>query len=176
MAGALPGPGHAEFGLVAAAQAVGGIVGGLFAASLSQRFSALRLFKLSSVMFGLVDLAIFLYPLGYVALWLAVAGMIVVGLPATLCNGRAEHAPAAQHAGCLPWPGLRRARHRRGGAAFGGTLAGGYLSRPLGIVPVIAVQGAGYVLAGLGMAVWARARKRSPIRTVVPVPAQEPNS
>ncbi len=35
-------------------------------------------------MFGLVDLAIFLYPLGYVAVWPAVAGMVVVGLPGAL--------------------------------------------------------------------------------------------
>ena len=37
-----------------------------------------------AVAFGLVDLAIFLYPLGYVAVWPAVAGMIVVGLPGAL--------------------------------------------------------------------------------------------
>ena len=39
-------------------------------------------------------------------------------------------------------------------AMLGGTLTAGYLSRPLGIIPVLAVQGAGYVLAGLGMTVW----------------------
>ncbi len=37
-----------------------------------------------AVAFGLIDLAIFLYPLGYVAVWPAVAGMIVVGLPGAL--------------------------------------------------------------------------------------------
>lgn len=37
-----------------------------------------------------------------------------------------------------------------------GTLAAGYLSRPLGIVPVLAVQGAGYMAAGLGMMAWLR--------------------
>lgn len=160
----------AEFGLVAAAQAVGGIAGGLVAASLSQRFSALRLFTLGSVTFGLVDLAIFLYPLGYVALWPAVAGMIVVGLPAALCMAALN---------TLFQRGTRDAYRGRvfgalgtaeGGASLAGTLAGGYLSRPLGIVPVIAVQGAGYVLAGAGIAAWARAGRRSPRRTVVPVP------
>jgi hypothetical protein len=33
-------------------------------------------------------------------------------------------------------------------------LAGGYLTRPFGIVPVIAIQGAGYLIAGLLMAAW----------------------
>jgi hypothetical protein len=39
-----------------------------------------------------------------------------------------------------------------------GTLAAGFLSRPLGIVPVFAAQGAGYVLAGLAMTTWLRER------------------
>ena len=43
-----------------------------------------RLLSYGAVAFGLVDLAIFLYPLGYVAVWPAVAGMIIVGLPGAL--------------------------------------------------------------------------------------------
>ena len=39
-------------------------------------------------------------------------------------------------------------------AVLAGTLAGGYLTRPFGIIPVIAIQGAGYLIAGLLMAVW----------------------
>jgi MFS family permease len=146
----------AEFGLVAAAQAVGGIAGGLFAASLSQRFSPLRLFMVSSVVFGLVDLAIFLYPLGYVALWPAVAGMIVVGLPSaltiaamtTLIQRHTEDSYRGRVFGALGTA--------EGTAALAGTLAAGWLSRPLGIIPVLAIQGAGYVFGGLGMSLWLR--------------------
>ena len=35
-----------------------------------------------------------------------------------------------------------------------GTLGAGYLSRVAGIIPVLAVQGGGYVVAGLAMLVW----------------------
>ena len=70
-----------EFGLIIAAQAVGGIVGGVAAASVGQRVRASRLLSCGAIVFGLVDLAIFLYPLGYVAVWPAVAGMIIVGIP-----------------------------------------------------------------------------------------------
>ena len=35
-----------------------------------------------------------------------------------------------------------------------GTLGAGYLSRLAGIIPVLAIQGAGYVVAGLVMLVW----------------------
>jgi Na+/melibiose symporter-like transporter len=61
------------YGVVAAVQAVGGIVGGLAAASIGQRASASWLLGWGAVAFGAVDLAIFLYPLGYVAVWPAAA-------------------------------------------------------------------------------------------------------
>jgi len=53
------------FGLFLAAQAIGGIAGGVLAASLGQRVPALRLLSYGAVTFGLINLAIFLYPLGY---------------------------------------------------------------------------------------------------------------
>jgi Na+/melibiose symporter-like transporter len=143
-----------EFGLVVAAQAVGGIVGGLAATSLSQRFSATQLFVYGSIAFGVVDLAIFLYPLGYVAVWPAAAGMILVGVPGalsfaglmTLFQQGSEDAFRGRMFGAIGTV--------EGVATLAGTLGAGFLSRPLGIVPVIAVQGAGYVLAGLAMLAW----------------------
>src|SRR2546430_13705589 len=41
-----------------------------------------------------------------------------------------------------------------GVTVLAGTLGSGYLSRLAGIIPVLAVQGAGYVVAGLAMLVW----------------------
>lgn len=148
--------GSEGFGLVAAAQAVGGIVGGLLAAPLSQRVQAVRLFTYSAIAFGLADFAIFLYPLGYVALWPAVAGMILVGLP------------SAVNMAALITLFQRSTRDAYRGRVFGalsacisvttlaGTLAAGFLGRPVGIIGVLAVQGAGYVLGGLGMMAWLR--------------------
>jgi hypothetical protein len=43
-------------------------------------------------------------------------------------------------------------------AVLAGTLAGGYLTQPFGIIPVIAIQGAGYLIAGLLMTAWLRDR------------------
>ena len=98
-----------------------------------------------------MDLAIFLYPLGYVALWPAVAGMIVVGLPGaltlagliTLFQRSSEDAYRGRVFGALS--------ALEGVSVLAGTLGAGYLSRVAGIVPVLAVQGAGYVVAGLVM-------------------------
>jgi hypothetical protein len=41
-----------------------------------------------------------------------------------------------------------------GVTVLAGTLGAGYLSRLAGIIPVLAVQGGGYVVAGLAMLVW----------------------
>ena len=73
-----------DLGLIVAAQALGGIAGGMVAAASGHRMRPGRLLSYGAVAFGLVDLAIFLYPLGYVAVWPAVAGMIIVGLPGAL--------------------------------------------------------------------------------------------
>jgi Na+/melibiose symporter-like transporter len=165
-----------DFGLVIAAQAVGGIAGGLLAISLSQRLPASRLFSYGSIAFGLVDLAIFLYPLGYVAVWPAVIGMVITGLPSALClaglitlfQRSTEDAYRGRVFGALSAV--------EGVSVLAGALGAGYLSRPLGVIPVLAVQGAGYLLAGIAMAYWLRATPDpDQERAVVPLePAPAP--
>ena len=140
-----------DLGFILAAQAVGGIAGGMAAAASGHRIRAARLLGLGAVLFGLVDLAIFLYPLGYVAVWPAIAGMIVVGLPGaltlagliTLFQRSSEDSYRGRVFGALS--------ALEGVSVLAGTLGAGYLSRVAGIVPVLAVQGAGYVVAGLVM-------------------------
>jgi hypothetical protein len=115
-----------------------------------------------AVAFGLVDLAIFLYPLGYVAVWPAVAGMIVVGLPGaltlagliTLFQRSSEDAYRGRVFGAVS--------ALEGVTVLVGTLGSGYLSRLAGIIPVLAVQGAGYVVAGLAMLVWLKEEPGEP--------------
>lgn len=143
-----------EFGLVSAAQGAGGIIGGLLAVWLSQRVPATRLFCWGAVAFGAVDLAIALYPLGYATIWPAFILMLVVGLPSalvlaglmTLLQRHSEDAYRGRVFGTLGTV--------EGLAMLSGTLAGGYLGQATGIIAMFAVQGAGYVLAGLGMLAW----------------------
>jgi predicted MFS family arabinose efflux permease len=143
-----------DFGLIAAAQAVGGIIGGLVAAAVSQRLSAARLLSYGAVALGVVDLAIFLYPLGYVAIWPAIIGMVLAGLPSalsvagmvTLLQRASEDSYRGRIFGTLGAV--------QGIAVLAGTLTAGYLSRDLGIIAVITIQGAAWVLGGLGMMIW----------------------
>jgi MFS family permease len=157
-----------DLGLIMAAQAVGGIAGGMVAAASGHRFRAGRMMCYGAVAFGLVDLAIFLYPLGYVAVWPAVAGMIVVGLPGaltlagliTLFQRSSEDAYRGRVFGAVS--------ALEGITVLAGTLGSGYLSRFAGIIPVLAVQGVGYVLAGLALLAWLK--EESPATHADPVP------
>jgi MFS family permease len=152
-----------EFGLIVAAQAVGGIAGGVVAASAGHRVRASRLLSVGAIVFGLVDLAIFLYPLVYVAVWPAVAGMIIVGVPGalalagliTLFQRNTEDAYRGRVFGAISTA--------EGVTVLAGTLAAGFLSRYAGIIPVLAIQGAAYVAAGIAMFVWLREGVSPPV-------------
>jgi Na+/melibiose symporter-like transporter len=142
------------YGLIVAAQAVGGIAGGVVAAAAGHRARASRLLSFGAIAFGLVDLAIFLYPLGYVAVWPAIAGMIIVGVPGalalagliTLFQRNTEDAYRGRVFGAISTV--------EGLTILAGTLGAGFLSRFAGIIPVLAIQGAAYTAAGIAMFVW----------------------
>jgi Na+/melibiose symporter-like transporter len=138
-----------DFGTILAAQAVGGIVGGLLVTAVGHRFSPRALFGWGALVFGVGDLALFLYPLLNPQVWPAVVIIALVGLPG-----------AALFAGMLTVFQTSTEDHVRG-RVFGAlttvqnatmlasTCAAGALAPHLGIVPVITVQGAVYVLAGV---------------------------
>ena len=143
-----------EYGLVVAAQAVGGITGGIVAAACAHRVRAARLLSIGATVFGLVDLAIFLYPLGYVAVWPAAAGMIIVGIPGALCIAGLITLFQRNSADAYRGRIFGALNTLEGVTILAGTLAAGYLSRYAGIIPVLAVQGGAYVVAGLAMLAW----------------------
>ena len=147
------------FGAVTSAQAVGGILGALFATAVVHRVSAVWLLGGAAIVFGVIDLAIFLYPVVYDALWPALVGMAVVGLPGALLA--AGYLTVFQHS----------STDEVRGRAFSllsltevvalvlGAVTAGLLGDRLGIVPVLAWQGAGYVLAGGLVLVLLRGRR-----------------
>lgn len=121
---------------------------------MSGQVPASRLLGFGAALFGLVDLGIFLYPTFYVAIWPAVIGMIIVGLPSAL---------AAAGMVTLLQRGSQDSYRGRIFGALGavqgiailiGTMAAGYLSRLVGVIPIIAIQGGIWLSAGLGMLLW----------------------
>jgi Na+/melibiose symporter-like transporter len=137
------------YGLISSAQAIGGIIGGLLAASIGHRVRAPALLGWGAIAFGAIDLVMFLYPLAWVAVWPAVVCMIVVGLPGALMMAGAmtllQRDAADSHRGRV-FGALGAAEAI---AVVTGTVAAGYLGQAVGIIPVIAVQGGGFLAAGV---------------------------
>jgi Na+/melibiose symporter-like transporter len=155
--------GSAEaYGLIVSVQAIGGIAGGLVAASVGHRVSAARLFGWGSVVFGVVDLTMFLYPLVWVQVWPAAACMIVVGVPGaltvagfmTLFQRSTADAYRGRVFGAI---GLVQSV-----AMVVGAVGAGFLGSSVGIVPVLAFQGGGYLVAGCAIVVLLREVARTP--------------
>ena len=137
-----------QYGLIVSVQAVGGIVGGLAAASFGHRLSPVHLLGWGALVFGVIDLTMFLYPLVFVAVWPAAVCMVAVGLPGALTRAGfmtlfQVHTGDAFRGRVFAAIGVVQAI-----AAIAGTLGAGFLGESIGIVPVIAMQGVGYVVAG----------------------------
>jgi Na+/melibiose symporter-like transporter len=158
--------GAQALGVISGIQAVGGVAGGLFVAAYGAHWRPQRMLGLGALVFGLVDLTIALYPLAYGQAWPAAALMVVVGLPGAVAS-----------AGMMTLFQLHTDDRERG-RAFAllllvrstfqvlGSLTAGLLGGRLGIVPVMAWQGCGYVLAGcLVLLLLVRAPQRSAVAT-----------
>jgi Na+/melibiose symporter-like transporter len=139
----------ADFGLINAAQAVGGIGGGLLAASLGRRLDPVAALSYSAVAFGAVDLILFLYPLAWPVVWpsamliagAGIAGAFMLTAAMTLMQQHTTDQYRGRVFGALGAV--------EGLAIVTGTVAAGVLGHVLGIVAVLSVQGAGYVAAGI---------------------------
>jgi len=147
--------GNAEtYGLILSSQAAGGIIGGLAVATAGNRFQPRHLLGYGALTFGLLDLALFLYPLLTHALWPAFVLMIAVGLPGALTIAGLvtifQTTTRDTHRGRL----FGLANAIEGIAMLAGALASGTLGNHLGIIPILATQGAGYSAAGALMLVF----------------------
>ncbi len=158
--------GAEALGVISGIQAVGGVIGGLVVATFGSRWSPRRMLGAGAIAFGLVDLAIALYPLAWVHAAPAAVLMVVVGLP-----------------GAIVTAGLmtlfqQHTTDRERGRVFAllllvsstflvlGSLTAGLLGGAIGIVPVLAWQGCGYVLAGsIVLVMLVRAPEPAPART-----------
>jgi MFS family permease len=138
------GGGGTEFGAIASAQAVGGLIGGALIGEVARRVRPGRLIGVCGILFGLIDLAIFNYPVFGVALIL----MVLVGLPgvgfSTGVTTLLQTSTANQYLGRV-FGALGTTSSLL--ALIGASLAS-VLGDQIGIVPVLNLQGGGYVLAG----------------------------
>jgi MFS family permease len=137
------------YGVITGVQAIGGVVGGFVVAVVAERWSPVTMVWAGMVSFGVVDLAIFLYPLVWVNPWPAAVGMVIVGVPGAIGVAGLmtlyQRNTTDEHRGrVFSLVALAQAVS----VVVGSTVAG-FLGGPTGIMPILALQGAGYVVAGL---------------------------
>jgi predicted MFS family arabinose efflux permease len=143
-----------ELGWLMSAQAIGGLLGGIFIARLGSRVKPQRLLGPSAILFGLIDLAIFNYPAFIPGFTVALVLFVVVGLPgaginasfSTLLQSSVADEYRGRIFGALNTTLALLTLIGMGFASLAGDI--------LGIVPVINIQGYGYVTAGLLALVW----------------------
>src|SRR5829696_2351142 len=144
------------FGAIVSAQAVGGILGGVIVSLVGHRFCARTLFGGGAVGFGLLGLALFLYPAAFRSVaeaappaWPAMVIIAAVGLPgAALVAG---FMTTLQNNTTDPVRGrvFGTVTAAQNGAMLGATLLAGFAADTLGIIPLLSAQGAIYVASGL---------------------------
>ncbi len=157
---ALVDGGSTGYGLLLATQAIGGLAGAVVIGRMGSRIDPLRLVILSALAFGVIDLGLFTYPAIYPYIGPALVVMVVVGVPGagmmaginTLEQQLASDSHRGRVIGALGAIG-----------AFGsliGAIGAGILGETVPIVPLLIVQGSGYVIGGLVVA-WMTAARRS---------------
>jgi MFS family permease len=143
------GGGAAEIGWLMSAQAVGGLLGGVLVGWLGARVRPARMIGVATILFGAIDLAIFNYPRFFPGFLPVLALFVVVGVPGvfevtgvnTLLQTSVADAFRGRVFGAIGMVGSLM-------ALIGLTLAG-LIGDRVGVITVLNIQGAVYILAGL---------------------------
>ncbi len=154
--------GSTGYGLLLSTQAIGGLAGAVVIGRMGSRANPLRLVIVGALIFGLIDLGLFTYPAIYPYIGPALVVMVIVGVPG-----------AAMMAGIATLQQtLASDRHRgrvigaMGAVGAAGSLVGaigaGILGESVPIIPLLIVQGSGYVIASLVVAWLTGARRTNP--------------
>jgi predicted MFS family arabinose efflux permease len=150
----------AGYGWILSAQAVGGLAGALVVGRFGARVAPLRLLVGASIAFGLIDLALFTYPAFYPVLAPALVGMVIVGVPGAAMGAAVATLQQTQAADSHRGRVVGALMAVSSVGSLVGAVAAGVLGQFVAIVPLLIVQGSGYVLAGLAVAFMTRRRMR----------------
>ena len=149
----------AGYGLLLSTQAIGGLAGAVVIGRFGSHINPLTLVIAGAVTFGMIDLVLFTYPIVYPFLAPALVGMVIVGVPGaamgagstTLQQSQAEDRHRGRVVGAMgALAGL--------GSLLGAVLAG-VLGEVLPVVLLLVVQGSGYVIGGVLVALMVRPRQ-----------------
>jgi MFS family permease len=152
--------GSSSIGWLMSAQAVGGIIGGLLAATVARRLPPVPTVITTTVLFGLVDVVIFNTPRITSALAPQLVLFVLVGIPGAI--GLAAMMTLLQSAvgDSLRGRVFAAVGVVESGAALVGTALAASLADRFGVFTVLTAQGLGYVVAGLAFAAVVRPARR----------------
>ena len=159
--------GPPELGWLQTSQAAGGLIGGVVGAYAGRRLAPERLFGLSLLVFGLLDLVLFNYPLVFGGVWIGSMLMIFVGIPSV--STQAARATILQTNVDDEYRG--RVFGSMGTTAallmLAGTTAAGVAGGALGPIALLNFQGGAYVVAGVFVLVALAPRYRPVLQRTV---------
>ena len=171
------GGGAKELGWLISAQAVGGIAGGLVGGWFTARWSPKPLLVVGMFLFGLIDLAVFAYPLLPGSLMHGpvpgIIGMILVGVPGVVVGASAmtlfQRFSQDSHRGRV----FAAIGTLQSAAMLLGTGLAFWLTGPLPIIAVLCVQGVMPLLGALVLLFFLPRGEREEVRTDGPAPAND---
>jgi len=137
-----------QYGLIVGIQGVGGIIGGLAVTAAGHRWSAYTLFGWGAVTFGIVDLALFLYPLVLSGVLPALTCMLLVGVPGACTTAGLMTTFQTMTSDKFRGRVFGAMTAVGGAAVLAGIGLASWLGETVGIVAIIAIQGGGYVAGG----------------------------
>ncbi|GAA3260860.1 MFS transporter [Nonomuraea helvata] len=153
VSGVLGGDGGA-YGLFLSVQAVGGIAGGLVVALHPSRAAPRVLLGGATVAFGVMDLALFAYPLAVPALWPALVLIGLAGVPAAAAMAGfttlAQSVAGDDHRGSV----FGILGSAQAATALTGMVLAGMLGGTIGVVPALCLHAAGLIAAGIMALAW----------------------
>lgn len=166
--------GALQIGQLMSAQAVGGLFGGVVVGWLGKRIMSRWAIGLFEVAFGVTDLIIFNSPVFFPFFWFTVGLFVTAGLmgigPSTGAQSLMQATSPDAYRGRIF--GVLGAT--MGLFAFIGTIIAGFLTDHLGLITILNIQAAGYIVAGLLIiALLPRAEDTPPLQTE-PVLADQP--
>lgn len=152
----------AGYGWLLSTQAIGGLAGAMVIGWLGTRVNPMQLLIGGALAFGLIDLVLFTYPVLYPFIGPALIGMVIVGVPgaammagiATLQQTQGPDSHRGRVIGAIGAVGAL-------GSLFG-ALGAGLLGEVVPVIPLLVVQGSGYVIASLVVASMTRGRRFAP--------------
>jgi Na+/melibiose symporter-like transporter len=138
-----------DYGWFNSFQAVGGVVGGVYVAMKARTWDPIKVLPVTSVAFGALDLALFNYPLVIPGIGLAFVLMGIVGVPGAAVGASftslQQSAVGDSHRGRY----ISLSQSTTIIAMVAGLTLAGFLGGPIGIIPMLEIQGAAYITAGL---------------------------